>query len=58
MQRGMREKRTNVQRIKQWVLRCPPKKRRRKKRNKDSPYFPKGIHPKERIMLQRSTKNI
>jgi hypothetical protein len=34
MPRGMSGKKwTSVQRIKQWVLRCPPKKRR-KERNK------------------------
>jgi hypothetical protein len=30
MPMGMRKKWTNIQRIKQWVLRCRPKKRRKK----------------------------
>jgi hypothetical protein len=46
-------------RIKQCVLRCPPKKKKeKKKKNKDSPYLQKGILPKERVMIQRSIKNI
>ena len=35
------------------------KKRKEKEKNKDSPYFQiKGIHSKERFMIQGSTKNI
>jgi hypothetical protein len=56
--KGHEKKWTRVRIIKQWVLRCPPEKKE-EKRNKDSPYFQKGIHSKrERIMIQRSTKNI
>ena len=48
MPKGMREKNA-CQRA--W-------RKRKRKRNKDSPYF-QGIHPKtERFMIQRSTKNI
>jgi hypothetical protein len=48
MLKGMREKY------------MPKSMKKRKERNKDSPYFQiKYIHPKrERFMIQRSTKNI
>jgi hypothetical protein len=50
--KGMRDKRHTKEH--------EEKKRKRPKRNKDSPYFQiKGfIKKRERVMIQRSTKNI
>jgi hypothetical protein len=64
MSRGMRKKRniyiwTSVQTIKHWVLRCLSEKKKRKERNKDSPYFQnKVIHPKREIVMIQGVPKI